>query len=29
MIQYTDDKTSALNKRIFNVETEIEKLQRQ
>jgi exonuclease VII small subunit len=29
MIQYTDDKTSALNKRIYHVETEIEKLIRQ
>ncbi|MFP5115909.1 hypothetical protein ACSU64_26710 [Bacillaceae bacterium C204] len=29
MIQYTDDKTSALNKRIFRVETEIEKILRQ
>jgi hypothetical protein len=29
MIQYTEDKTSALNKRIFRVETEIEKLLRQ
>ncbi|WP_144548504.1 TolC family protein [Bacillus sp. X1(2014)] len=29
MIQYPDDKTSALNKRIFRVETEIEKLLRQ
>jgi vacuolar-type H+-ATPase subunit D/Vma8 len=29
MIQYTDDKTSALNKRIYRVETEIEKLIRQ
>ncbi|PLS02447.1 hypothetical protein [Neobacillus cucumis] len=28
MIQYTDDKTDALNKRLFNVETEIEKLLR-
>ncbi|WP_035445415.1 hypothetical protein [Bacillus sp. UNC41MFS5] len=29
MFQYTDDKTSALIKRLFHVETEIEKLLRQ